>query len=165
MPAADQGVFKDRYTLIPRVLIFLTRGEDILLLKGAPDKRIWPNQYNGIGGHVERGEGVLAAARRELLEETGLQAERLWLCAAITIDTGEDTGIGMYVFRGEATGEPKQTEEGLAEWVPIAEIGSLPLVEDLPALIPKALALKRGDAPLSLHYRYEGDKLEIEADK
>jgi hypothetical protein len=71
----------------------------------------------------------------------------------------------MYVFRGEATGEPKPTAEGLAEWIPVAEIGSLPLVEDLPVLIPKALAVKRGDAPLSLHYHYEGDKLVIEADE
>ena len=39
--------------LIPRVLIFLTRGESILLLKGATTKRLWADKYNGIGGHAD----------------------------------------------------------------------------------------------------------------
>ena len=68
MPIADQGVSSDRYQLIPRTLIFLTRGESVLLLKGAPNKRIWANRYNGVGGHIERGEDAHTAARRELLE-------------------------------------------------------------------------------------------------
>ena len=66
MPSSDQGVTHDRYTLIPRTLIFLTRGERVLLLKGAPHKRLWANRYNGVGGHIERGEDVLTSARREL---------------------------------------------------------------------------------------------------
>ncbi len=66
MPAADQGVDPSRYALIPRVLIFLTCGENVLLLKGAPGKRVWANLYNGIGGHVERGEDVLTAVAKEM---------------------------------------------------------------------------------------------------
>ena len=101
MPASDQGVTHDRYTLIPRTLIFLTCGERVLLLKGAPHKRLWANRYNGVGGHIERGEDVLTSARRELAEETGLQVPDLWLCGVITVDTGQDTGIGIYVLKGE----------------------------------------------------------------
>ena len=52
MPKSDQGVRNDRYKIIPRTLIFVTRGEQVLLLKGAEHKRLWANQYNGIGGHV-----------------------------------------------------------------------------------------------------------------
>jgi len=84
MPSSDQGVTRDRYTLIPRTLIFLTRGERVLLLKGAPHKRLWADRYNGLGGHIERGEDVLTSARRELAEETGLQCPGLWLCGVIT---------------------------------------------------------------------------------
>ena len=75
MPASDQGSLTGRYTLIPRTLIFLSCGNRMLLIKGAPHKRLWANLYNGIGGHVERGEDILSAARRELQEEIGMAAK------------------------------------------------------------------------------------------
>jgi 8-oxo-dGTP diphosphatase len=163
MPVSDQGEIQDRYKLIPRVLIFATHEDKVLLIKGSPKKRIWANLYNGIGGHVEKGEDILAAAHREFYEETGLELIDPWLCAVITIDTGKQTGIGMYVFRGEVSHtDTKPSEEGLLEWIPVDDIHKIPYVEDLPILIANIMKLNQSSSPLFLHYYYDGnDKLII----
>ena len=162
MPVSDQGVSIDRYQLIPRVLIFATRKNSVLLLKGAPTKRLWANLYNGLGGHVERGEDIFTAAKREFLEETGLTLLKAWICAIITIDTNEPVGIGMYVFRGIANqGEPLHADEGSLAWVPFQKLHEFPLVEDLHKLLPKVLDMKIGEPPLIAHYHYIEKKLVI----
>jgi 8-oxo-dGTP diphosphatase len=184
MPASDQGVTLDRYMLIPRVLIFVTRGTRVLLLKGAPTKRLWADKYNGVGGHVERGEDILSAARRELLEETGLSVDTypagtmstgsvqgLRLCGTLVVETGGNPGIGIYVFTGESlAGEPKPSIEGLAqsnvegtlEWIPFKDLPKYPLVEDLPVLLKRIRMMRHGDPPFMGRSFYQNERMVVE---
>lgn len=154
MNIADQGTREPasrRYTAVPRVLIFLTStnpatgGQEVLLLKGAPQKRLWANQYNGLGGHVEAGEAVLAAAQREVREEAGVAVDELTLRGVVNIDTGHDEegqrpGVLVFVFVGRADDRALQASaEGAPEWLAIAALHQLPLVDDLYELLPRAL--------------------------
>jgi 8-oxo-dGTP diphosphatase len=165
MPRTDQGVAasRGRYHVVPRTLCFVTHGDDVLLLKGAPTKRIWPGRYNGLGGHVERDEDIRAAAERELHEESGLAVSGLRLCGIANIDTGEEGGIMLFVFRAEATSrEFTPSPEGTLDWVPRGQIADLPLVEDLPMLLPRALDAPAHALPFFAAYSYdEQDRLVV----
>ena len=160
MPKSDQGIevslSRQRYTVIPRTLVFITRDERVLLLRGAPTKRIWANKYNGIGGHVERDVDIYSAAKREVNEETGLEVDHLRLCGLINIDGDQASGILLFVFTAEApAGEPIASEEGTLEWIRRDQLTHFDLVEDLTTILPRALDLPPSAPPFFAHYSYD----------
>jgi len=166
MPVADQGaaLSQHRYQWVPRVLCFVTSGSEVLLLRGAPTKRLWAGKYNGLGGHVERGESVHAAALREIREEAGLEVNRLRLRGVIAVDAGPGAGIGLFVFTAEAQGRAlAPSAEGTLHWVRPEQLAELDTVEDLPTLLPYLWA-RPLDAPcFGARYFYSAEqKLVIE---
>jgi 8-oxo-dGTP diphosphatase len=164
MKASEQGLASDkkqRYRVVPRTLIFLT-GVDpedgvrqVLLIKGAPTKRLWANHYNGIGGHVEWDEDILQAAQRELHEETGLTGVELNLRGVINIAAQPDgdapAGVAVFLFCGETQDRAiRAGDEGEPAWIPLADLQRYPLVDDLYTLIP---LLTANEAPVYGHYQ------------
>ena len=141
--AQKQFAARGRYTVIPRTLVFLREGADVLLLKGAPTKRLWANRYNGLGGHVEAGETIVDAALREVWEEAGIAPDRISnfaLRALINVE-GAPTGVLLCIFVGEARDRAvRASVEGALEWAPVARLAEYDLVDGdrlLPQLLPE----------------------------
>ena len=140
MQPEEQRDHRRRYLIIPRVLVFLTRADRVLLLKGASDKRLWADRYNGLGGHIEPGETPYQAALREVQEESGLVPQALALRALVHVTMPEPPGVMLFVFVGEAPeGTVRASVEGTPAWIPRDVIADLPLVEDLYELLPRVL--------------------------
>lgn len=55
--------------------VILTRGNQVLLLRGASD--FYENTWDLPGGHIQEGEEEMTAAARETKEETGLEVKDL----------------------------------------------------------------------------------------
>ena len=93
------------------VSIALVRGSDVLFLRRAER-----DEWNGIwwlpGGKVEPGESPDAAARRELLEETGYRVEAVREIARVT---GQHPSGGLRTFvlyvATAPPGDPRLSEE------------------------------------------------------
>jgi 8-oxo-dGTP diphosphatase len=165
-PASEQGLQSDRYQAVPRVLVFVTNEDRVLLLRGSASKRIWPGLLNGLGGHLEAGEDPMAGAIREVREESGieLQPGDLTLRAVVSIDAGDPRlGILNFVFTAVCPSrEVAASHEGELEWHRKDELGALPLVGDLPWLLARIFD-DASSRILFARYSYDRDgKLQIE---
>ncbi len=164
MGAAQQGAnaTHGRWLVIPRTLSFVLNGDDILLMKRAAHKRVFPNQYNGLGGHIERDEDPYTSAKREILEESGLDVQNVRLRAIYNIDAGEETGIALFVFTASSDKRAviADEREGTLHWVNIHELESLDMVEDLALILPRILNMPDTAPPLFVHVSYDdNDKI------
>jgi 8-oxo-dGTP diphosphatase len=128
------------FVAYPRTLCFVLHGDDVLLLKGAPAKRLYPNLYNGVGGHVERNEDVLSSLCREVREETGLAIHDPRLRAIIVADEAAGPGVVIFVYTAATDSrDVKASAEGELTWVPRSRLLEYDLVPDLRELLPRLL--------------------------
>jgi 8-oxo-dGTP diphosphatase len=102
-----------------------------------------PNQglYNAPGGKIEPHEDPYEACLREVHEETGLRIREARLGAIITVIT-RTTGAQWLLFvfvadRPPGPPDPVTTPEGDLQWVPLAEVASLPVPSDIPLMLPR----------------------------
>jgi 8-oxo-dGTP diphosphatase len=139
-----------RHLATPRTLLFLRCGRRRLFLEGGP-RKWFAGRLNGVGGSVEAGEDVLAAARREAEEETGLVPTSLDLAAVIHVMA--EPVVMLFVFTGVLPeGDLREGEEGRLVWLSDDELHlrSARLVTDLVDLVPRLDARRPGDPPIFL---------------
>jgi 8-oxo-dGTP diphosphatase len=162
MGASEQGAdaVDGRWLALPRTLCFVFNGDDILLMKRGAHKRVFPNRYNGLGGHIERNEDPLSSAGREIHEESGLNVRDLRLRAVYNVDAGAPTGIILFVFSAWSdTRTVSANDEGTLHWVPRGEVLTLDLVDDLPLILPHIMESTSNEI-IFAHLSYDdGDKL------
>jgi 8-oxo-dGTP diphosphatase len=151
-----QRLQPERYSVIPRTLTFLTREGQVLLLRVAEGRGAWSGRFNGLGGHIEQGEDAQSAARREVAEESGLHVDSLDLAGIVLVDTATRPGIALFVFSAEVTGKTGQrTREGELAWLDLEHLGDVPLVDDLPILLPRVLRARQSGRPFFGCYRFD----------
>lgn len=129
-----------------RTLCFVRDGDRLLLQR----RRRPPNEglYNAPGGKVEHDEDPYEACLREVREETGLVLSQVRLRAILTV-IARDTGTQWLLFtfvadRPAGEAGPATDDEGELRWAPIDEIAALPVVSDIPLILPHLWSAEPG---------------------
>lgn len=88
--------------MVEVVLGALVRDSQVLLVHRRPDKRAYPDLWDLPGGVREDGESELAALRRELREELGVQVDTdsaTLLCRAVGGPADEPARLSAWLVR------------------------------------------------------------------
>jgi len=139
-------------------LAFARSGGDVLLLRHPARADRFPGLWNGVGGHVEAGEDIRAAARRELRQEAGLDVPGLRLRGVIHESGLLGKSYVIFLFVGESGLRELRPADGLElAWHPARRLAGLPLVPDLGELLPRLL--EPGDPVFATEIYDGGDGL------
>lgn len=139
-------------------LCYIERGDSYLMLhrvKKVNDEN--HDKWIGIGGKFEEGEAPEECMCREMLEETGLTAESWQFRGIVTFVSDEWGTEYMHLFKcSDFSGDVKECDEGVLEWIKKEKLLSLPIWEGDKIF----LRLLDTDCPFfSLKLCYSGDTL------
>ena len=131
---------------VPGVGVVCLRGAEVLLIRrGKPPMR---GAWSLPGGRVEWGERLEAAALRELVEETGVEAELLGLVDVVDGLFGPDTHYVLIDYAARwRSGEPRAGDDAAeAAFHPLTRLADLGLWAETVRVIQLAASLY-GQAP------------------
>jgi len=119
-------------------LMFVRRADEVLLIHKKTGHGA--GRINAPGGKLERGEGVVAGACRETLEEVGLTVTQARVAAELRfVELNGPQWLGFALLANHYAGEEVETREARPFWCPIAEIPYTAMWADdvlwLPALL------------------------------
>ena len=145
------------------MLAFISRGDEVLLIHRNKKNAFAYKKWNGIGGHIEKGEDPLTAIRREVKEETGFLIEKFDLNAVVFISQKIDVGIMLFVFSSNFDNDNIiSSAEGEVKWIKMNEISLYDTVEDISYLLDVISNSKENNKVLILNYEYSDDGLNIQ---
>ncbi|MBP7060931.1 MAG: 8-oxo-dGTP diphosphatase [Candidatus Moranbacteria bacterium] len=108
-----------------KILTLCLAMKDDKILLGMKKRGFGLGRWNGFGGKVEEGETIEVAAKRETLEECGIEVTLMEKVGIHEFEFADKRGdiLEVHVFRVNAwTGEPKETEEMRPQWYTIDAI-------------------------------------------
>ena len=117
--------------MIQTTLCYLERGDEYLMLHRVKKKNdMNHDKWLGVGGKFEDKESPEDCILRECLEETGLTLTDYRYRGLVTFVSDEYPTEYMHLFTATAwTGEPKECDEGVLEWIRKEDLQSLPMWE------------------------------------
>ncbi|XP_078521102.1 oxidized purine nucleoside triphosphate hydrolase [Lissotriton helveticus] len=110
-------------------LVLVVQPKQVLL--GMKKRGFGVGRWNGFGGKVQKGETIEEAAKRELLEESGLTVDELHKIGNIKFEfVGSTELMDVHIFRADNySGEPTESEEMRPQWF---ELEDIPFVQMWP---------------------------------
>lgn len=107
---------------------FLRNNGNVLVIKRSSNKRIAPNVWAGVGGHMEPHElnHPSETCYREIEEETGITRGNIQslelLYITVRMKNPDEISYNYYYFGDTTKTETIQTDEGTLHWIPESEL-------------------------------------------
>lgn len=105
------------------VSVSLLQGDQVLLIQ--ENKSLVRDTWNFPSGRIEPGEAILDAARREVREETGYEAELIGTSGVYHFLSSLNHYVIMFHFTGQVVGgSPQWATDEIKDgrWVPLSDV-------------------------------------------